>query len=150
MSQPTLLEGGCQCGAIRYRVSTRPHWVGHCHCRMCQKAHGAALVTWVAVPAETVDFTRGTLKYYRSSEHLKRGFCPDCGSPVACVPDAKPGEPAYFDLALASFDDPKAFSPTVHVWCDSAMPWLPIDDHLPRFGQGITSEKPRTADKTSG
>lgn len=30
-----------------------------------------------------------------------------------------------------------------HMWCDSAMPWLPIDDHLPRFPQGVTSSKPK-------
>jgi len=117
---------------------------------MCQKAHGAPLVSWVAARAESVAFTQGSLKYYHSSEHTKRGFCTECGTPVACVPNSKPGETPYIDLALATFDDPKAFAPTVHVWCDSAMPWLPIDDHLPRFGQGLTSGKPQTPDKTSG
>ncbi|MBX3500349.1 MAG: GFA family protein [Alphaproteobacteria bacterium] len=148
MGATAPIEGGCQCGAVRYRVSTHPRWVGHCHCRMCQKAHGAAIVTWVAVPADAVDITSGSLKYYRSSDHLQRGFCTECGTPVACVPDARPGEPAFFDLALATFDDPRAFAPTVHVWCDSAMPWLPIDDHLPRFGQGFGVGEPRMPGKT--
>lgn len=142
MNTTTVLEGGCQCGAIRYRLVTRARWVGHCHCRMCQKAHGAPLVSWVAAPAAGVEFTRGALKYYRSSGHTKRGFCTECGTPVACVPTPKPGEAPYVDLALATFDDPKAFTPMAHMWCDSAMPWLPIDDHLPRFAQGVTSSKP--------
>ena len=145
MSQETPLEGGCQCGAVRYHVTTRPHWVGHCHCRMCQRAHGAPMVSWMAVPADSVTFTTGVLKYYRSSEHTQRGFCPACGTPISCVPAAKPGETPYFDLAVATFDDPKAFAPMVHVWCDSAMPWLPVDDHLPRYGQGFTTAKPEDA-----
>jgi len=141
MSQETLLEGGCQCGTVRYRVNTQPRWVGHCHCRMCQKAHGAPMVSWMAVPAESVAFTSGALKYYRSSQHTERGFCPACGTPIACVPAPRPGETPYFDLAVSTFDNPRAFAPMMHVWCDSAMPWLPIDDHLPRHGQGITAEK---------
>ncbi len=145
MTQETSLEGGCQCGAVRYRVTTQPHWVGHCHCRMCQKAHGAPMVSWMAVPADSVAFINGALKYYRSSGHTERGFCPACGTPIACVPTAKPGETPYFDLAVSTFDDPKAFAPMVHVWCDSAMPWLPIDDHLPRFGQGFTTAKDKGA-----
>jgi hypothetical protein len=109
---------------------------------MCQKAHGAPMVSWVAVPAADVIFVKGALKYYRSSEKTGRGFCPECGTPVACVPDAKPGKAAWFDLALATFDDPTTFTPMVHVWCDSAMPWLPINDHLPRFGRGLEAGEP--------
>lgn len=142
MNQQANLEGGCQCGSVRYRLTTQPHWVGHCHCRMCQKAHGAPMVSWVAVPSESVVFTKGPLKYYRSSEKAERGFCPECGTPVACVPASRPGETPSIDLALATFDDPRTFAPMMHVWCDSAMPWLPINDHLPRFGQGITVDSP--------
>lgn len=142
MNQQANLEGGCQCGAVRYRVVAPPRWVGHCHCRMCQKAHGAPMVSWVAVPTESVTFVTGALKYYRSSEKTERGFCPQCGTPVACVPEPRPGATPYIDLALATFDDPKTFTPMMHVWCDSAMPWLPIDDHLPRFGQGFTADDP--------
>ena len=136
MNVQVVLEGGCQCGAVRYRASAQPRWIGHCHCRMCQKAHGAPVVSWFAVPAEHVTFTKGTLKHYRSSEKTRRGFCPECGTPITCIPDPKAGEPPYVDLALATLDDPKALRPTVHVWCDSAMPWLPINDGLPRHARG--------------
>jgi hypothetical protein len=130
------LDGGCQCGAVRYRIAVRPAWVGYCHCRMCQKAHGAPVVAWLAAAANKVTFIKGELKFYASSSHVDRGFCPACGTPVACVPTPAPGKTPTIDLAVATLDDPTAVSPREHFWCDSAMPWMPISDQLPRHPQG--------------
>jgi hypothetical protein len=136
---PLPLQGGCQCGAVRYRVTARPGWVGHCHCRMCQRAHGAPVVPWLVVAAEGVTFTKGALKRYRSSDKAERGFCGDCGTPLAWIPTPRPDKPPRIDMALSTLDDPTVLSPTVHIWCDSAMPWMPVDDHLPRHPQKMPS-----------
>lgn len=131
-------EGGCQCGAIRYRLDRAPRWIGHCHCRMCQRAHGAPIVTWAGASAGHLVITRGTLRFYRSSDRARRGFCGKCGTPIAWVPDAEADAAPAIELALATFDHPERLIPTTHAWCDSAMPWLPIDDHLPRFPRGVS------------
>lgn len=138
--QPPLpLEGGCQCGRLRYRIAALPSWVGFCHCRMCQRAHGAPVVPWLVAAADSVVFTNGTPRCYRSSAKAERAFCGDCGTPIAWIPKPRPDKPLRIDIALATLDDPSALTPTVHIWCDSAMPWLSVDDHLPHHPQGMPS-----------
>jgi hypothetical protein len=62
-------EGGCFCGAIRYRVPLPPLWVAHCHCSMCRRAQGAAFVTWLGVPGDRFSFlgTADRLRIFRSA-----------------------------------------------------------------------------------
>ncbi|WP_084627493.1 GFA family protein [Sediminimonas qiaohouensis] len=74
------LRGGCQCGAIRFRISaplTMPHV---CHCRMCQKASGSAFLALGEVGLENFAWTRGEPSWFRSSEAVERGFCAACGT----------------------------------------------------------------------
>ena len=82
--EPSLprLTGGCQCGAVRYAVSSTPNAPGVCHCRMCQKAGGGPFMSFAGVPAADVTWTRGSLATYRSSTMATRGFCAACGTPL--------------------------------------------------------------------
>src|SRR5262249_47574061 len=91
-------SGGCQCGAIRFRASQFGR-SSVCHCRMCQKAFGGffgALVT-----ARDLVFTRGSPRYFQSSNKVKRGFCADCGTPLSFEPIGFPPE-----VAVGAFDKP--------------------------------------------
>jgi hypothetical protein len=65
-----VIAGGCLCGAVRFEISDALERVVHCHCTMCQRAHGAAFVTWAPLPSERVRITRGDAEIvrYRSSE----------------------------------------------------------------------------------
>ena len=76
----TMHEGGCLCGAVRYRVEAEFKDVGYCHCRMCQRSAGAPVMAWDTVPAAAMAWTRGEPRAYRSSERSERLFCPDCGT----------------------------------------------------------------------
>ena len=62
--------GACLCGAVRFEIAGPLERVAHCHCTICQRAHGAAFVTWAAVPEERLRVTAGEpeLTHYRSSE----------------------------------------------------------------------------------
>jgi len=132
--------GGCQCGAVRYRLTAPATWTGYCHCRMCQRAHGAPVVVWVTVPSDGVVFDRGALAWYRSSPEAERGFCAACGSPVAWKPvSAATAEDPGLDIAAATLDEPAGVHPEMHLWCESAMPWLAISDHLARKPRGRSS-----------
>jgi hypothetical protein len=74
------LSGGCQCGAVRFRAAalrSNPHV---CYCRMCQKATGNLFAALVGVKHEHLSWTRDTPATFRSSEHVERGFCRDCGT----------------------------------------------------------------------
>jgi hypothetical protein len=99
-------SGGCQCGAVRFRVS-RFGRSSLCHCRMCQKAFGAffgALVT-----ANDLAWTRGEPKRFASSNVARRGFCADCGTPLTY----ETGGPV--EIAVGALDDPGVAAPTIQV-----------------------------------
>jgi hypothetical protein len=100
-----VLTGGCQCGAVRYRV-TGPFKAAICHCRMCQKAFGSYFGPLVTV-AE-VAWTRGAPSYFRSSNKGQRGFCQMCGTPLALVDDD-----GWIEISGGSLDDPEAVAPAV-------------------------------------
>ena len=126
----TTREGGCFCGAIRYRMEGEPRQVNHCHCRMCQRLSGAPVVTWVTVKASDLRFLDGAPKWIRSSDIARRAFCADCGTQLLWRPDRQTDET---DVTAASLDDPNSIQPNDHVWIESQLDWIRIDDHLPRY-----------------
>ena len=92
--------GGCQCGAIRFRVTGELKDASVCHCRMCQKAFGAYYAPLVSTRGALLEWTRGEPKRFRSSNVVQRGFCADCGTPLTYeAPDG-------VALAAGAFDDP--------------------------------------------
>lgn len=107
MSIARIYTGGCQCGAVRYRVEgtlSHPHL---CHCRMCQKASGNYFLPLAAAGRESFALTRGEPGWFRSSDLVRRGFCGDCGTPLFFDEIAA----ATLGIALGSLDDPDDVRP---------------------------------------
>ncbi len=126
----TAREGGCFCGAVRYRIEGEPQQVNHCHCRMCQRLSGAPVVTWVTVKTDDLRFHKGAPKWIRSSNFATRAFCVDCGTQLLWRPDREAG---MTDVTAASLDDPNSVRPKDHVWTESQLDWIRIEDDLPRY-----------------
>jgi len=127
---PTEYQGGCFCGAVRYRASAPPLVVAHCHCAMCRRVSGAPLVTWAVFAADAFVFTQGTPAELRSSPQAMRTYCARCGTPLTFVANERP---QMIDVTVGSMDRPEALTPTVHVWTSSRIPWLRCDDDLTRY-----------------
>ncbi len=125
-----MADGGCLCGAVRYRLEDPPLHAGYCHCRICQRAAGAPVVAWGTWPADRFTWLQGEPRTFASSARGERSFCPSCGTPLTFV---DPGDPAFVDVTLASLDDPAAFAPQSHIWTMSRVRWLDIRDELPRY-----------------
>jgi hypothetical protein len=123
------VEGGCFCGAVRYRVEESPVESDYCHCRMCQRAAGAPVVAWGTWPADRFTWTRGKPGTFASSPRGERSFCPTCGTSLTFV---DPTDPGRIDVTLATLDDPAVFPPRRHMWTMSRLPWHEIADDLPR------------------
>jgi len=102
-----LHSGGCQCGAVRYALYAEPYGTHICHCRMCQKAFGGFFGSLVTCGAAT--WTRGGPKWFASSDGASRGFCENCGTPLAY--ETKYG----LELAIGAFDDPGKVAPVIQV-----------------------------------
>jgi hypothetical protein len=122
-------EGGCLCGAVRYRAEGMPTNVNHCHCRMCQRASGAPVVTWATFPMSRFKWTKGAPTIRRSSDIAVRGFCSACGSALLWQDDAHAD---MIDITAGSLDKPEAVAPNEHLWTESAVSWLRFEDSLPR------------------
>lgn len=124
------LEGGCLCGAVRYRVSGKPYHLTHCHCRMCRRASGAAFVTWFSVRVDQLELVQGSPARYASSTRANRTFCATCGTPLTFQLVAQPDE---IDVTLCSLDQPELLTPEDHTWASSRLPWIRICDELPQW-----------------
>jgi hypothetical protein len=127
-----MVEGGCLCGEIRYRVDNAITDVSHCHCGMCRKHHGAAFATFGEAAREHFHWLHGEdkINVYCSSAQLERWFCNACGSSLLCRTDE---EPDIMYLALGTLDDDPGSLPAYHIWVGSKAPWYEITDDLPRF-----------------
>lgn len=126
----SFAHGSCLCGAVRFEAGLPPKWVAHCHCTRCQRAHGAAFVTWVGVDAvdTVVSDTRSALTWYTTSEGASRGFCHTCGSPMFFKSPRWPGE---LHIARALFLEPVDLMPQSHVHFDTRVNWVCLGDSLP-------------------
>lgn len=129
MSRTASNEGGCLCGAVRFRADGPPTHVNFCHCRMCQKASGAPMMAWATYARDKVAFPLAQPKLRKSSTRAERGFCGDCGSALLWQ---RPGT-ATLDLAVAAFDAPDDLAPSEHIWTESRVRWLKLTDQLPRY-----------------
>jgi hypothetical protein len=135
VSQPSF-SGGCQCGAVRFRVIGEPGESSVCHCRMCQKASASHALALVSVRGCEVEWTRGAPAWFASSSAARRGFCRACGTPLAY--DAPDG----LALSVVAFDDPAAFPPAVAFGVEGKLPWC---DEIPALPQRHTMEDAEAA-----
>ena len=127
------MKGGCHCGAIRYEVSAAPFDADYCHCRDCQKTSGAPVVAWMDFQKDQVTWSGNEPAEYKSSEYIRRGFCPQCGSTLSYRSTRYPD---YFTLSIASLDEPDRVKPNYHIHTDSQVSWLSIDDDCERYRKG--------------
>ncbi|MCA9671681.1 MAG: GFA family protein [Myxococcales bacterium] len=134
------IEGGCLCGAVRFEAKAAPLWVANCHCSMCRRAHGAAYVTWVSVPAQSFMITRGlhNVKDFESSPSALRSFCQRCGSTMFFRAKRWKDE---VHIARANIDPPFDAKPQVHAFFSDRADWLDLHDELPKRG-GPTGIEP--------
>lgn len=132
------LDGHCLCGKVTYSCDAEPVVTAVCHCTTCQRQTGAAYSPLVGVPRAALTMEGDSLASFTtvgtdSGADVARYFCRECGSPIASIGDAMP-EVAF--VKTGTLEDTSWFEPQVHVWCGSAQPWVPLDEHpgakLPR------------------
>ena len=120
-------QGGCQCGAVRFKTNGAPRFVANCHCESCRNATGAAFSTWVGFKDEQVRWLTREPAYHASSTGVQRGFCPSCGTPLTYAGEKWSGET---HLMIGAFDHPNTFVPRSEVFTEDALLWaLGRKDH---------------------
>ena len=127
-----ILEGGCQCGAVRYRVTGSPVMTALCHCSMCRRANAAPAVGWAMYEQSQLEFLAGPPADYASSPGATRSFCARCGTQISFSADYIPG---LVDITIGSLDEPEQMAPAFHYWESKRLPWLQFADALPRHAE---------------
>ncbi len=126
-----MLKGSCACGRVRYEVSELVGPVGHCHCWQCRKHSGASFGTTSAVKAAEFQVVSGQelLSSGESSPGIHRFFAGCCGSPVYKRRD---DFPQLLGLRLGTLDSDPERTVEEHIFVSSKVPWVEIEDALPR------------------
>jgi len=126
------ITGGCLCGACRYETDAEPINVRACHCRACQKATGGPFYARVLVPTTDVTIS-GPVRWFASSQDVRRGFCPQCG-PTLFSERLSIGA---IGLTMGTLDEPARFQPAEHICILAKQPWIVLQDDLPQHPEGV-------------
>ena len=127
-------EGGCACGAVRYRLLSAPFDTGWCHCTLCRRASGAPALVFSTVPAGDLVFIAGeeAIGTIALTDFGRRRFCTRCGTPLTIQADY---QPETIDFTVCSLDDPDGVAPGFHIFRASKIAWFETADELPRHAR---------------
>ncbi len=128
------LEGGCACGAVRYRLGSAPMFVHCCHCRDCQRQTGSAFVINALIETDRVALLKGDpvpVAVPTDSGRPHRIFrCPTCQTAVW---SEYGGVAKLRFVRVGTLDDPAALPPDIHIYVRSKLPWVSIPEGTPAF-----------------
>ena len=136
------IEGGCLCGAIRYRATGQSLAQAICHCRSCRLASGAPSVAWVVFQASQFMFISGQPLSFHSSQPVVRTFCGHCGTPLTYQHASRPGK---IDVTTVTLDNPDDFPPTKEIWLEHKVAWEVLNERLERYPKSSAAPEASTA-----
>lgn len=129
-------SGSCLCKQISFEVEKFQGPIGHCHCKMCQKFHGAAFSTFIETRQTDLHWLSGKelLKQYRADNDSVRTFCACCGASLLFESKYNRNE-GTIEIALAAFDSIERLHADAHIYTESKADWFDINDDLPQYRQ---------------
>ncbi|TML12438.1 MAG: GFA family protein [Actinobacteria bacterium] len=131
-----MLNGRCECGAVRYRVADEFLYASNCHCSRCRAATGSAFKPFAGIESGKLEVLEGgDSLLVHGEETLNDTRCAKCGSLLYSV--VRDGE--YVHVALGSLVDEPGMRPTKHIFVGSKAPWFEITDDLPQFDGHATA-----------
>src|SRR5207253_1546020 len=120
------LEGACTCGAVRYRMTSKPMFVHCCHCRWCQRETGASFALNALIEADRVDILAGQPEVIDTPSNSGRGQkiarCPACR--IALWSNYAGAGNALRFVRVGTLDDPDRLPPDIHIFTSTKQPWL--------------------------
>ncbi len=130
------LSGGCDCGAIHYRLKGFVRLIVNCHCNACRKRNGSAYSTYCMVAHENFSIDRGQeyLSVYENEKSGKKHFCSKCGSPLY---NFNPRFEGRFMVVYGSLAEYKDYAPSFNVFCESQLPWVENIASIKSFEKSI-------------
>jgi hypothetical protein len=127
-----IVEGGCSCGAVRYRLTSEPMIVHCCHCLNCQRQTGSAFVINALIELDRLEVEGETepADMAREGDAVQTIHrCPACKIAVYSFY----GWPELAFVRAGTLDDPSVIEPDVHIYTRSKVPWVTLPDGVPAF-----------------
>lgn len=132
------LDGSCLCGNVTYTCEAEPAGVAVCHCTTCQKQTGTSFSIIVAVPRDALRLEGDSVASHTtvgdSGQPAERRFCGACGSPIATLSE---GLPELALIKAGTLDDTSWLEPQMHVFTDSAQPWVSLEGDAAKLPRGV-------------
>jgi len=131
------LEGGCGCGAVRYRLKDEPYIVHNCHCRLCQRQTGTGSAVNAFIESDRLELLSGELREVEfktgsgATQTLVR--CAQCGTPLWSHYPRLGRKVAA--VRVGTLDEPSAAPPDVAIFVADKPAWAPVPDGIPTFDQ---------------
>ena len=127
------MEGGCSCGAVRYRLTSAPLFVHCCHCLNCQRQTGSAFVINLLIEADRVELLAGDpegVDAPRDDGSVQRIYrCPTCEVAVY----SQYTSPNVHFVRAGTLDEPRRITPDVHIFTKSKVDWVVLPESVPAF-----------------
>jgi len=134
-------EGGCSCGAVRYRLTSEPLFVHCCHCLNCQRQTGSAFVINALIESDRIELLAGEpepVDVPRGRTQRQRIFrCPKCQ--VALFSRYTSAKVRF--VRAGTLDDPSSVEPDVHIYTGSKLPWVTLPESTPAFRTYYDTQK---------
>src|SRR4051812_44483770 len=125
------MEGGCACGAVRYRLTSEPLIVHCCHCLNCQRQTGSAFVINMLIETKLLEVVTGepaAVDVPRDDGSMQTVWrCPTCQTALF----SQYTSPRIRFVRAGTLDDPSVVAPDVHIFTRSKVPWVSIPDSVP-------------------
>lgn len=114
--------GQCLCGAVKFTLRDVKTEFGGCHCKMCQRWTGSALLA-ITVPADTITIDGvENVKTYQSSEWAERSWCDKCGSGVWYRVTSPGPYGGTYHVPVGLLDDPSGMTLKTEIFVDVRNP----------------------------
>jgi hypothetical protein len=128
-----VIEGGCTCRAVRYRMLSKPLFVHCCHCTWCQRETGTAFALNAMIEADRVELLQGDVEAIDTPSNSGKGQkisrCPKCRIAVWSN-YAGAGEAIRF-IRVGTLDEPARFAPDIHIYTSTKLPWVVLPPDRP-------------------
>lgn len=128
-----VLQGGCTCGAVRYRMTSKPLFVHCCHCRWCQRETGSAFVLNAMIESDRVVLLQGQPDVVDTPSNSGKGQkiarCPSCH--IALWSNYAGAGDAVRFVRVGTLDEPDLVPPDIHIFTASKLPWIELPSGTP-------------------
>jgi hypothetical protein len=128
-------QGGCDCRAVRYEMTSAPLFVNCCHCRWCQRETGASFALNAMIEAERVRLISGEPEIVNTPSNSGKGQrisrCPECR--IALWSNYAGAGDAVRFVRVGTLDEPDRFPPGAFIFTASKQPWVVLPPEIPAF-----------------